>query len=72
MAKSSRASVNKRNRTNLRKRVFGPADLARAERLSTKLQELAAQPKPQRDAEMELDRKSNTHIGRLLIIVFLT
>lgn len=46
MAKSVRASVSKRNRANLRSTVFGPADNARTERLSAKLQEVASRPKP--------------------------
>ncbi|KAL4789899.1 hypothetical protein BDV19DRAFT_373326 [Aspergillus venezuelensis] len=46
MAKSVRASVQKRNKAKLRSTVFGPAVDARTERLSAKLQELAAQPKP--------------------------
>ena len=46
MAKSVRANVSKRNRAKLRSTVFGPVDNARTERLSAKLQEIAAQPKP--------------------------
>ncbi|KAL4737237.1 hypothetical protein BDV11DRAFT_172130 [Aspergillus similis] len=46
MAKSVRASIQKRNKAKLRSTVFGPAVDARTERLSAKLQELAAQPKP--------------------------
>lgn len=45
MAKSVRASVSKRNRAKLRSTVFGPVENARTERLSAKLQEIAAQPK---------------------------
>ncbi|PYI26576.1 hypothetical protein BP00DRAFT_430213 [Aspergillus indologenus CBS 114.80] len=56
MAKSGRASVIKRNRANLRATVFGPAVDARTERLSAKLQELAAQPKPtEGNSKMEMD-----------------
>jgi Protein of unknown function (DUF2423) len=44
MAKSVRSSVKKRNHANLRSKVFGPMADARTERLSAKLQELAAQP----------------------------
>lgn len=57
MAKSVRASVSKRNRANLRKKVFGPVVDARTERLAAKLQELASQPKPKapKKSEMELD-----------------
>lgn len=59
MAKSIRASVSKRNRANLRKKIAGPAVDARTERLAAKLQELASQPKPQAPVksarEMEAD-----------------
>ncbi|KAL4926530.1 DUF2423 domain-containing protein [Aspergillus undulatus] len=51
MAKSVRASVQKRNKAKLRSTVFGPAVDARTERLSAKLQELAAQPKPNNQAQ---------------------
>ena len=54
MAKSARASVVKKNRSNLKKKVFGPAEAARNERLSAKLAELASQPKPLR-SEMEVE-----------------
>ncbi|KAK3944310.1 hypothetical protein QBC46DRAFT_374957 [Diplogelasinospora grovesii] len=53
MAKSARSSTIKSNNQKLKKNVFGPVELARAERLSAKLLELAAQPKPQRDVEMK-------------------
>lgn len=57
MAKSVRASVSKRNRANLRKKVFGPVVDARTERLAAKLQEIASQPKPEapKKPEMEVD-----------------
>jgi hypothetical protein len=45
MAKSVRASVQKRNKAKLRATVFGPVVDARTERLSAKLQKLASQPK---------------------------
>lgn len=53
MAKSARATVTKNNNQRLKKNVFGPIESARTERLSAKLLELAAQPKPPRDAAME-------------------
>lgn len=56
MAKSSRASVTKRNHANLRKKVFGPVVDARTERLAAKLQEIAAKPRPTRE-------QSNTEEG---------
>jgi hypothetical protein len=56
MAKSSRASSTKTNNQRLKKQVFGPVESARTERLSAKLLELAAQPKPihaEKEKEME-------------------
>ncbi|KAE8145551.1 hypothetical protein BDV25DRAFT_164461 [Aspergillus avenaceus] len=57
MAKSVRASVQKRNKAKLRATVFGPVVDARTERLSAKLQELASQPTSasQEKSSMELD-----------------
>lgn len=46
MAKSARASVTKANRTRFRQNITGPGELARAQRLSAKLQEVASKPKP--------------------------
>lgn len=39
----------KRNRKRLREKVYEPAQEARTERLSAKLQELVAKPKPQQE-----------------------
>jgi len=55
MAKGLRASTRKRNNRKLVEKVFGPVEDARAERLSAKLQELAAQPRPERQKKMEID-----------------
>lgn len=55
MAKSSRSSVRKRNNAKLRSTVFGPAADARTERLSAKLQELAALPGPSQKQETSMD-----------------
>ncbi|KAK4153738.1 hypothetical protein C8A00DRAFT_33494 [Chaetomidium leptoderma] len=52
MAKSSRSSVIKTNNRRLKANVFGPVEAARAQRLSARLQALAAEPKPQKDVEM--------------------
>ncbi|KAL2015989.1 hypothetical protein VTK56DRAFT_4478 [Thermocarpiscus australiensis] len=52
MAKSARASRIKTNNQRLKKNVFGPVEAARTERLSAKLLAIAAQPKPQKDVEM--------------------
>lgn len=54
MAKSARSSAVKKNKQHLKRKVFGPAETARNDRLSSKLLELASQPKPPR-AEMEVE-----------------
>ena len=61
MAKSARASVVKKNRSNLKKKVFGPVESARNERLSSKLLELASQPKPLR-SEMEVENEGMSQL----------
>ncbi|KAI1752266.1 hypothetical protein F4782DRAFT_148124 [Xylaria castorea] len=48
MAKSSRASSRKTNNQRLKAKVFGPVEIERNARLSAKLLELAAAPKPER------------------------
>jgi hypothetical protein len=55
MAKGLRASTRKRNNAKLRATVFGPAYDAMTERLSAKLQGLAAQPRPDQQRSMEVD-----------------
>lgn len=60
MAKSSRSSANKENNRRKAAAVFGPAELARQERLSAKLLELAKQPKPE-PPEVAMDSKSSRH-----------
>lgn len=55
MAKSARASGVKKNKQNLKKKVFGPVETARNDRLSAKLLELASQPKPPK-AEMDVEQ----------------
>ena len=52
MAKSSRASSIKTNNAALKSKVYGPVETARTDRLSAKLMELAAQPKPVRVEEV--------------------
>ncbi|KAF1822635.1 uncharacterized protein K489DRAFT_212565 [Dissoconium aciculare CBS 342.82] len=62
MAKSARASGIKKNKQALKKRVFGPVEIARNERLSAKLLALAKQPKPEReemDVQLESEKKSS-------------
>lgn len=51
MAKGSRASSVKANNVKLKNKVFGPIEASRNERLSAKLLEIAAQPKPSRATE---------------------
>ena len=58
MAKSARASVVKKNHRQLRATIFGPAHDARTARLSAKLQELAAKPKPESVKAMDVDDKT--------------
>ncbi|KAI1393484.1 uncharacterized protein F4822DRAFT_423952 [Hypoxylon trugodes] len=54
MAKSARSSTRKANNQRLKSKVFGPVESARAERLSAKLLELAAQPKPPKPESDEM------------------
>ena len=58
MAKGLRASTRKKNNAALRDRLFGPAIDARTERLSAKLQELAAKPRPDQERVMEVDSQT--------------
>ncbi|KAF7714127.1 Uncharacterized protein PECH_000325 [Penicillium ucsense] len=60
MAKSVRASVSKRNRANLRTKVFGPVVDARTERLAAKLQEIASQPKPEHSDKSKMEVEDET------------
>lgn len=53
MAKSSRSSRVKKNNQNLKKKLFGPAEIARSERMNAKLLELAKQQKSQQEMEVE-------------------
>ncbi|TDZ23843.1 hypothetical protein C8034_v000769 [Colletotrichum sidae] len=55
MAKSARSSTKKNNNQRLKKDVFGPVEAERAERLSAKLLELAKQPKPVSEADVNMD-----------------
>ena len=59
MAKGLRASTRKRNNAKLRASVFGPVIDARTERLSAKLLELAAKPRPDQERVMEVDSIEN-------------
>ncbi|KAK3071773.1 hypothetical protein LTR53_008035 [Teratosphaeriaceae sp. CCFEE 6253] len=54
MAKSARSSAIKKNNSGLRKKVFGPVETARRERLNAKLLALAQQPKASKP-EMEVE-----------------
>ncbi|KAF9871618.1 hypothetical protein CkaCkLH20_10816 [Colletotrichum karsti] len=55
MAKSARSSVRKNNNQRLKKNVFGPVESQRTERLSAKLLELAKAPKPEKEADVNMD-----------------
>lgn len=59
MAKSARATSVKKNKSALKKKVFGPVEAARNERLGAKLLELASKAKPPRP-EMEVDGMQHT------------
>jgi len=54
MARGARSSGLKKNKKALRKRVFGPVEQARNERLNSKLASIIAAPKPVR-TEMEVE-----------------
>ncbi|OTA93301.1 hypothetical protein M434DRAFT_11711 [Hypoxylon sp. CO27-5] len=60
MAKSARSSTRKANNQRLKANVFGPIEAARAERLSAKLLELAAQPKPPKPESNEMRIEDDT------------
>ena len=64
MAKGLRASRTKKNNQALSKRVFGPVEAARNERLSAKLLALAQQPKAPRE-EMEIEKGKHTRHRRM-------
>lgn len=53
MAKSARSSRTKANNQALKKKVFGPVETARNERMNAKLLELAQQPKEKMEVEQE-------------------
>lgn len=55
MAKGLRSSVKKSNRAKQRSVVFGPVEKARTERLSKKLLELAAMPRPNHAEDAHMD-----------------
>jgi hypothetical protein len=69
MAKSQRASTTKANNAKLKSKVYGPVETARMERLSAKLLELAAQPRPsqkvEQDASMKIDAGTFRYIRTL-------
>lgn len=68
MAKSSRSSSVKSNNRRLKANVFGPVENARTERLSAKLLELASQPKPQKEADVNMDGKLSTMLPWIQIL----
>jgi hypothetical protein len=63
MARSARSSGIKKNKAVLKKRVFGPVETARNERLSAKLLELANAPKEKMEVEVEKPEESKATEG---------
>ncbi|PHH92553.1 hypothetical protein CDD83_6832 [Cordyceps sp. RAO-2017] len=63
MAKSSRSSTKKENNRRKAATIFGPAELARNERLSAKLLELAKQPQPEPGRDVAIDTPAENHDG---------
>lgn len=59
MARGLRSSRNKANKSKLRSNVFGPAEIARKQRLSCKLIELASKSQPNSDEAMEMADREN-------------
>lgn len=57
MAKSTRSSSKKNNHQRTAATIFGPAEKARAERLSAKLMEIANAPKPE-SSDVNMDGNS--------------
>ncbi|KAI9697905.1 MAG: hypothetical protein M1836_004257 [Candelina mexicana] len=55
MAKSSRSSSKKANKSKLRSRVFRPVEERRTVRLNSALLRLASQPKPTEMGTMKMD-----------------
>jgi hypothetical protein len=73
MAKSSRSSSRKANNQRLAAKVFGPAENARAERLSARLLEVAKQAKPETsDANMDVDSKNSSRLRCISFLSFKT
>jgi hypothetical protein len=67
MAKSARASAVKKNKAGLKKKVFGPVESARNERLNAKLLELAQQAKPLQ-TEMEVENEGEIKCRRYVSV----
>ena len=53
MAKGLRSSALKKNRSALKRKVFGPVESARNERMQAKLLEMVNQPKVTMDVEKD-------------------
>ncbi|KID87474.1 putative protein family UPF0642, partial [Metarhizium majus ARSEF 297] len=62
MAKSSRSSTRKENNRRKAASVFSPAEVARNERLSAKLLELARQPKPE-SSDVNMDANASEDVA---------
>ncbi|KXS99057.1 hypothetical protein AC578_6966 [Pseudocercospora eumusae] len=61
MGSSSRASRTKKNNSVLKKRVFGPVEQARNERLSAKLLALAKAPK---EEKMDVEQEGSKEVAK--------
>lgn len=55
MAKSSRSSAIKANNQRKAANINGPVEAARLERLSARLMEIANQPKPKPESDVNMD-----------------
>lgn len=69
MAKGLRASTNKANKTKLRSKVFAPVEIARNERLSAKLMEIASQRKSSSTSDVKMDDMAAQGMRSLAILI---
>ena len=61
MAKSKRSSSKKFNNQRKAATIYGPAESARAERLSQRLLEVAKQPKPE-SSDVDMNAESEYYL----------
>lgn len=72
MAKSARSSSKKANNQRKVRNINGPAEAARAQRLSARLIELAKQPKPETsDVKMDGELKISSQLAYELPLTFM-